>query len=266
MHKKRQQGFALLIVLWSVVFLAFVMTQILANSRSAVTLAGALRAAAQARLADDGAINAAILHALSAGNARWLPDGAPHEVVVGAITVDVTIGTLADKINPNLASAPLLTGLLRAVGEPGDQAAQVAQNIVAWRAPPPSQAAAAALQQSYEAAGLAYGPPAAQFSDLSQLRNVLGMTPALFTAMAPHLSLFQAGDPDPATTDPIARQAIAFANSSGMAATNYEGAPVITISACGRGAAPLCRHAVASIPGIGALTQYQIEQLGDGAD
>jgi general secretion pathway protein K len=71
MHKKRQQGFALLIVLWSVVFLAFVMTQILAISRSAVTLAGALRAAAQARLADDGAINAAILHALSAGNARW---------------------------------------------------------------------------------------------------------------------------------------------------------------------------------------------------
>jgi general secretion pathway protein K len=266
MQRRREQGFALLIVLWSVVFLAFVMTQILANSRSAVTLAGALRASAQARLADDGAINTAILHAISPGNARWAADGTQHQVVIGAMTIDVTLGTLADKINPNLASAPLLAGLLRAVGEPGDQAAQIAQNIVAWRSPAPSQAAATALQQSYGAAGMSFGPPGVQFSDLSELTNVLGVTPALFAALAPHLSLFQTGDPNPATTDPIARQAIIFANATGMTATNYEGAPVITILACARGPAPLCRHAVVSIAGLGALTQYQIEQLGDGSE
>jgi general secretion pathway protein K len=260
----RERGFALLIVLWSVVFLAFVMTEILANSRSAVVLAGSLRAAAQARVADDGAINAAILHTLSAGNGHWKADGAPHGVMVGTINVDVTVHTLADKINPNIASPALLAGLLRAVGLPDDQAAQIAQNIVLWRAPAPSVSAAAALQQSYRAAGLAYGPPATQFTELNQLTNVMDVTPALYAKLAPHLSLFQPGDPDPATHDPIVRQAIRYANATGIAPSDGEGAPVVMISACVQGAAPLCRYAVVSLPGLGALTPYQIEQIGDG--
>lgn len=262
----REKGFALLIVLWSIVFLAFVMTEILANSRSAVLLAGSLRAAAQARQADDGAINAAILHCLAPGATHWNADGAPHAVTIGRLDVDVTVQPLTGKINPNLASPQLLTGLLQAVGAPDTQAAQIAQNIVLWRAPASSLSAAAALQQSYRAAGLAYGPPASQFADLSQLTNVLGMTPALYAALAPHLSLFQQSDPDPATSDPIVRQAIRFATATGLAAGDSEGAPAVMISACLQGEAPLCRHAVVSLPGSNALTAFRIEQLGDGPD
>lgn len=262
---KQERGFALLIVLWSVVFLAFIMTEILANSRSAVLLAGSLRAAAQGRLADDGAINAAILHAISTGNAHWNADGAPHVVMIGGIGVDVTVRTLTDKINPNTASPALLNGLLRAVGAPDGQAAQIAENIILWRASAPSKSAAAALQQSYRAAGLAYGPPAAQFTDLTQLQDVLGLTPALYARLAPHLSLFQPGDPDPATSDPAVRQAVRFANAKGLAVSGNEGPPVVMISACLHGAGSLCRYAIVSLPGVGALGQFKIEQLGDGS-
>jgi hypothetical protein len=62
------------------VLLAFFRPEILASRRSAFTLAGSLRAAARVRLAYDGAINAAILLALSPGRARRLPDGQKHEV------------------------------------------------------------------------------------------------------------------------------------------------------------------------------------------
>jgi general secretion pathway protein K len=259
-----QNGFALLVVLWSVVFLAFLMTQILANSRTALGLASNLRAAAQARAADDGAINAAIFHALAAGNDNWPADNTPRAVTIGAITVTIRIENLAGRVNPNIASGALLTGLLRAVGAPSNTAAQLAQNILDWRSPAPSLQAAAALADTYRAAGLPYGPPATQFADLDQLSDVLGFTPALLAQLKPHMSLYQPGDPDPAAADPIVRQAIAAANTTNPTGTGYEGAPAVRIAACATGPAKICRNATVSLSGLTTLPPYQIEQLADG--
>jgi len=259
-----QRGFALLVVLWSCVFLAFLMTQILAGSRAAIGLADDLRAGAQARAADDGAIHAGIFHALAAGGGHWAADAAPHVLVIGAVKVTVRIETLSGRVNPNIASGALLTGLLRAVGEPDGAAAQVARNILDWRSPAPSLRAAAALLDSYRAARLAYGPPAVQFADLHQLSNVMGMTPVLLAKLMPEMSLYQPGDPDPRAADVIVRQAIAYAGTVNPAGTGYEGAPAIRISACAVGAAPLCRHASVSLNGITAQPAFKVDALGDG--
>jgi general secretion pathway protein K len=258
------QGFALLVVLWSVVFLAFLMTQILATSRTAVSLAGNLRAAAQAHAADDGAISEAIFRALAPGALHWAADGKPHELVVGDVGVTVTLRNLGGMVNPNIASQALLAGLLRAVGEPGGAAAEIAQNITDWRSPPASLQAGAALLQTYREAGLAYGPPATQFSDLDQLTDVLGVTPDLLARLMPHVSLFQASDPDPVLADPVVRAAIVDAGDTAPAGTGDEGPPSIIVLACASGPAMLCRHAVVSLPGMNAQTPFQVEQLGDG--
>jgi general secretion pathway protein K len=260
----RERGFALLVVLWSAVFLAFLMTQILASSRTAMTLAGNLRAASEARAADDGGIYEGIFHALAPGNAHWAEDDAPHLIAVGGIVVTIRVKTLDGLVNPNTASAALLTGLLRAVGEPGNAATEIARNIIAWRNPAASDQAAAALLESYRAAGMAYGPPAAQFSDIGQLADVMGMTPALLALLKPHMSLFQPGDPEPEAADAVVRQAIAYANVLDPTGSGYEGAPTIAVSACATGPAPLCRNATISLPGLQSLTPYQIESLQDG--
>jgi general secretion pathway protein K len=259
-----QHGFALLVVLWSVVFLAFLMTQILANSRTAISLASNLRAGAQARAADDGAINEAIFHALAAGQAHWPADDTPHRLTIGALAVTVRIENLAGRVNPNIASGALLTGLLRAVGEPGNTAASLARNILDWRSPAPSLQAAAALAATYRAAGMPYGPPAAQFADLDQLADVLGFTPALLDKLKPHLSLYQPGDPDPAVADPDVRQAIAYASTTDPTGTGYEGAPAIRITACAAGLATACRTATVSLNGLNSLPPYQVVQIADG--
>ncbi len=258
-------GFALLIVLWAAVFLAFLMTQILATSRTALNLAENLRAAAQARAADDGAINQAIFHALAAGSAQWLADGQPHTLVVGGVGVTVTVRSLNGMVNPNTAPAPLLSGLLRAVGAGSDQADEIAQNMTGWRSPAASPSAAAVLSQEYRAAGLAYGPPGAPFTELGQLSDVLGMTPALLAALRPHLSLYQQSDPAMAAADPVVRQAIVYASAFGPAAGGSEGAPAVTVTACAVGPAPLCRQAVVSLAGLGAIKPFVIEQLADGS-
>jgi general secretion pathway protein K len=240
------------------------MTQILATSRTALNLAENLRAAAQAREADDGAIHEAIFHALAAGSAQWMADGQPHALVIGGIGVNVTVGSLEGMVNPNTASLALLTGLVRAAGASADEAAGIASNIVLWRAPAPSPQAAAMLLQQYRAAGLAYGPPASRFTEIGQVSDVLGVTPALFAALKPHLSLFQPGDPEAAAADPVVRQAIAFASATGPAGSGAEGAPAVSITACAAGPAPLCRHAVVSLPGLAAPAPFVIEQLADG--
>jgi general secretion pathway protein K len=244
--------------------LAFLMTQILAGGRAAIGLADDLRAGAQARAADDGAIHAAIFHALAAGGGHWAADAAPHALVIGAVTVTVRIETLSGRVNPNIASGALLTGLLRAVGEPDGEAARVARNILDWRSPAPSLRAAAALLDSYRVARRPYGPPAVQFADLHQLADVMGVTPALLARLMPEMSLYQPGDPDPRAADGIVRRAIAYAGTVNPTGTGFEGAPAVRISACAAGAAPLCRHASVSLSGFTAQPAFRIDALADG--
>jgi general secretion pathway protein K len=260
----RERGFALLIVLWTLVFLAFLMTQIMTTSRTAVRLAGNLRAAAQARAAADGAINEAVFHLLGTGDNHWPADGATHLVTVGGVTVTVRARSLAGMVNPNLASAALLDGLLQAVEVPEEQAAPLADAIVTWRGPPDSPADEAAALAVYRRAGRLYGPPGRSFATLAELTDVLGMTPAIFGRLQPHLSLFQPADPDPTVADKVVARALAIASGLNPNADGYTGAPVVAIAACAAAPAALCRNAVVSLPGTGSGTPYRFLSWDDG--
>ena len=55
----------------------------------------------------------------------------------------------------------------------------------------------------YRGAGLDYGPPLEPLETLGELRRVLGMTPATFAAIRPHLSLFAPTIPSPVNADPV---------------------------------------------------------------
>jgi general secretion pathway protein K len=255
---ERERGFALLIVLWSVVFMALLMSGILAAGRNAIDLAANLRGAAVQDAAADGAINAAIFHSLS--SPAWPPDGAPHAVTIGGTKVVVRITSEAGKINPNLASPALLTGMLRATGLAAAPATALAGAIAAWREPAPSLSAGAAAAGAYRAAGMPYAPPSHQFADLSELRFVLGMTPAIFARIAPYLSLDQTGDPDPAYAAPAVAAALGYARVNDPDGSAYRGAPVISVRAC---AGARCRTAIVAVPGAASLYPFTVLAVGD---
>jgi general secretion pathway protein K len=151
--------------------------------------------------------------------------------------------------------------LLRAAGASGPQADAIAQAIIAWRSPAASPQAQAALLNSYRAAGKLYGPPAAEFTELGELTYVLGMTPDLYAALKPHLSLFQAGAPDRAAADPVVQKALDYAGATDPGIGNYEGAPVLRITACAAGGAALCRDAIVT---LGGTNGFQFLQFQDG--
>jgi general secretion pathway protein K len=256
---ERDRGFALLVVLWSLVIIALLITQIVASGRNAVRLAGNIRDAAMAQACADGAINEALLHVISTGPDHWAPDGSTHQLGCEGAAITVKAESLASKINPNRASVGLLAGLFQVLGESPDEAAELAGNVVAWRSPQASANDRQALLASYRRAGLTYGPPGKPFADLSELRDVLGMPPALVTAALPYLSLYTSGDPDPGISSAVVRRALAISGQTGSSDSSYSGnAAVVAITARlqGGNGLGLERQAIVSLPGTPQPFQF----------
>ena len=198
----RQSGFALLIVLWSVVLLSLLATQITAAGRSDLQLAGNLREAAEAEAAADAGVFTAIYRVLDPAT-RWAADDSPHVEDFGRFRLTIRVLDEDGKVNPNLVPPDLMAALLMAGGADAATARAIAIAIGEWRFP----GNAAQKLQRYRAAGRQAGPTGQPFRSVGELGLVLGMTPALLTAVSPHMSVYADGSLEYAHADP-ALQAI----------------------------------------------------------
>jgi len=262
---QRDGGFALLVVLWSLVLVSLILSQVMASGRSATALAQTARDTAMGQAAADGAISAAVFHLLG-HEGGWSADGTAHVLAIGASAVTVEVRNLATRINPNLASTALLAGLFQAAGLAAQQSTTLAQAVTAWRSAPATRTEEAARIADYRRAGLPFAPPGRPFRDVSELGHVMGMTPALLAAITPSLSLYQSGDPDPDIAPPMVRQALKLAGQTGSQAGQFNGNfPVVAIEADARGPGRILvrREAVVSLPGDQAKTPYRILALTD---
>jgi general secretion pathway protein K len=266
MKPQGERGFALLVVLWSLSLITLLTAQLLGSGRTAVHLAGNLRNAAMAQASADGAINEAVFHLVSAGPDAWQADGAPHLLNIGGFIVTVRVDSLAEKINPNLASTGLLAGLFQAEGASPAQAQAQANAIIEWRSPAASKQETESRIAAYRHAGLPYAPPAHGFDDLGELGDVIGIKPALLAAALPEMSLYQSGDPDPSVAGPIVRRALSIAGEAGANRNEFEGNnPVFAIEAeAAASGLAVRRNAVVSIAGPGTPVPYQFLSLTGG--
>jgi len=211
-------GFALIIVLWTLVLIAFIVAQLTSSGRTEVRIAGNLAADAVADAADDGAIFAAIFNLSDPNPAqRWPLDGAVHELTIGNSRVMVRLEDEAGRINPNLASPALLEALLRVTGSDPETARRLVGTIGEWVGSAPVARPQNAVLADYSAAGLDYGPPSAPIETLDELGRVIGMTPVVLAAIRPHLTLFGPPEPNPASADPVVAAALAQASPPSQA-------------------------------------------------
>ena len=245
--RRREGGFALLIVLWSLVLITLLVTQVVSAGRSEAQLAGNLRRAAVLRAETDEAVNVAIFHLLDPASA-WAADGADHRITLPDAAVALRIDDEFGKLNPNTSSPTVLAGLLRAVGEGADRADELAANIAQWRSPTAENAADGPKAQRYRASGRDYAPPNANFQSIGELGFVLGVTPELLTRLAPHLTLYTDADPDARRADPVVAQALALAGIP-VPTGALPPARVVTITAAaaGREGGRFVRRAVVSL-------------------
>ena len=252
-------GFALLIVLWTLVLITFLVLHVTASGRTETRIASNLQLNAVAATAADGGISAAIFNQTSPQpEERWPVLGPLHQMTVGDCRVVVRIENEAARINPNLASPALMEALLRALGLDPDISRRVAAAIADWVGSSQTPKTADVLKAEYQTAGLDYAPPAAPFESIDEISRVLGVTPAIYAALRPHLTLYGTAQPDPVGADPVVAAALAQTPQLTQSATPVTAAPPdeltlrIIAEAVGPGNAQASRtavvHLAASLP------------------
>jgi general secretion pathway protein K len=268
---RQSGGFALIIVLWTLVLIAFVVAQLTSSGRTEIRIAGNLVADAVAEAADDGAIFAALFNLADPNPAqRWPIDGTVHELTIGNSRVIVRLEDEAGRINPNSASPALLEALLRVTGSDPETARRLAGAIGEWVGSAPVARPQNAVLAEYSAAGLDYGPPSAPIETLDELGRVIGMTPAVLAAIRPHLTLFGPPEPNPASADPVVVVALAEVAPASQAQNppNQPSPDLVTVRiearAVGPGNARVSKTAIAR---VGAMLPggYSVLAWGSGA-
>jgi general secretion pathway protein K len=216
--RQQSDGFALIIVLWTLVLISFLVAQITARARTEIRIASNLVANGVASAAADGAIYEAVFN-LSAPRPeqRWPVDGMARDIIIGGSWVTLRLEDEAWWINPNLASPALLEALLRATGCAPESARPLAGSISEWVGSAPMPRPRNVLLAEYRAAGLDHGPPAEPLESLSELGRVRGMMPDILAVIRPHLTLYGPPWPSADTPDPIVAAALATAPEAGPA-------------------------------------------------
>jgi general secretion pathway protein K len=232
----RQQGFALLIVLWTLGLLALLGTQLLATSRQDMQISRNLLNSAIVEAAANGGVQQAIFRVLDRSSDHWNADSMSRVLRLGGVSVTVRIENEYDKVNPSIASPALLQALLLQVGTDPGTAAAVAANIVQWRMASNTPGRQNPIVARYAGAGREFAPLGEPFSSFEELDSVLGMTPELLARLRPHLTLFTDSDPGAGTRDLVVARALATANQLNASADEGgEELVSIVVDARGRG-------------------------------
>lgn len=217
--RERMRGAALILVLWLTALLAaligaFAMTAQIEYLQGR-TLGSGLAAAQAARA---GLEYAATRVSDPDPQRQWLPDGRAYPWRFADAEVEVRIVDESGKLDLNAADAATLAALMRAVGAQPDLADGVSAAILDWRdADDLTQPQGGAEDPQYAAAGLPYGAKDAPFETVAEVEQVLGMTPALYDALAAHLTIYS-GLPIP---DPR------FATGAVLTSMGIDAAPVL---------------------------------------
>jgi general secretion pathway protein K len=234
------RGFALLLVLWTMALLAFLAAQVTGAGRAETRVAAALRTGAQLQEAADAAVYETIWHMLNGAGDYWPPTAGVRVIREDAVPVVVTIFDQRGKLDVNQSPPALLQALFSLLGAGQEAAKTVANAIADWRSQQPAGTDnETPLASAYRMDGRAWGPAGQEFQRLDELQLVLGMTPALYAASLPYLTLGLEQGPWQSYASPVVLAAIAKAKHDSNLTVDFgdpRGPVVLLIEAHAAGA------------------------------
>lgn len=187
-HQRGARGFIVVAVLWILAALsALVLVYLTYVTNTAVVVAATTDRVQSEALASAGVELAA--YQLADLKEAVRPTSGTFNARVGAGKVSVTFRSEAARIDLNAAPKGLLTGLIVGLGASPSNAADYADRIVAWRAPP--EAGADDPENSfYRTSGATYAPRHAPFPAAEELWLVRGIPPLVVEKMLPFVTVF----------------------------------------------------------------------------
>lgn len=197
----KQRGVALLLVLWLVALLTALVAAFALTARVEALQGRVLGDGARAQELARAGLEYALVRVVDPTPAtQWRPDGRVYRWHFADSEIDIRIVDESGKVDLNQADPTLLAALMRALGVENENAARIAAAIADWRdSDPLTQPNGGAEDPDYAAAGLPYGAKDMPFETVAEVEQVLGMTPQVFAALQPYLTLYAGrATPDPA--------------------------------------------------------------------
>lgn len=208
--RRRQRGVALLVVLWATALLTIMLAAYAVSTRTEGLQARYQFGQAQARYAAEAGIARAVYGLREPDPAaRWIADGRPYTFHFDRAVVTVTMVDESGKVDLNTATPQLLEGLFRAAGLKPERAQALSQAVQDWRDSDDASRPDGAERSQYQQAGRDYGPRNGPFASIEELQMVLGMNGALYTRLAPAITVWSGRNtPDPGSAPALVLQAL----------------------------------------------------------
>lgn len=192
----RPAGIALVLVLWILALLSVIAASVVFGARTDLQVAANRTDQARREAIAEAAVHRALFEALQPGTdpGRWDSDGRPHAWHYQGYDLTVTITDESGKIDLNSAQEALLASLFRHAGlEPG-AADALLNTLLDWVDPDDQKRLNGAEAGDYAAAGYGVRPANGPFEAVEELRQLIGMTPALFERLYPLVTVFSRQD------------------------------------------------------------------------
>ena len=189
-NKSRQRGIVLIVVLWMTASLALLVSSFNASVQSDLRQTEGALIIARKRALSRAAVELAAAKLFVADKQNgWRAQASPYRLVWQGGRVSITITDMAGLIDLNCKDPQLLSGLIARHVEAASRVAAVVDRIQDWRDEDHDPRPEGAEDTDYRRNGLPLGAGDGDFTDVTQLQRVHGMTPHLYRQIRPFITV-----------------------------------------------------------------------------
>jgi general secretion pathway protein K len=179
----KELGMALIAVLWITAALSLLAMSLSQMARTDLRVVGVFEQSTEAQAKADGAL--VVVADQLMGQLATINAEKELQVSVAGDIIPVQVVSSSGFININMAGADLLRDMfIYGAGLHFEQASSLAQNVVSWRTQTTPLQPGAEYDEAYQQAGLA-PPRHGSFITTQDIRQVLGVTPAIYAKISP---------------------------------------------------------------------------------
>jgi general secretion pathway protein K len=194
--RKAQRGIALLVVLGLVIFLSLIALPFSESQRLSTQMTANALMVAKLQAAADGAVHRMLFELARPRAAdatvaltQWKANGMTRELSENGFQMTVSARNEAAKIDLNFAAEALLKSVFTSAGVADEDAVSIVAAVKDWTDADNLKRPNGAEADDYRAAGKKTVPSNDFFIAIEELQNVMGVTPQIFSAVAPFLTV-----------------------------------------------------------------------------
>ncbi len=194
--RKAQRGIALLVVLGLVIFLSLIALPFSESQRLSTQMTANALMIAKLQAAADGAVHRMLFELArpraadaTLALAQWKANGMTHEMTENGFQIAVSARNEAAKIDLNFAAEALLKNVFASAGVAEEDAVNIVAAVKDWTDADNLKRPNGAEADDYRASGKKTVPSNDFFIAIEELQNVMGVTPQIFSAVAPYLTV-----------------------------------------------------------------------------